>query len=95
MATTIMNKKKFMAWIDKQLTDDHYIVFTQEMTGTLSVNEKKNEKKVTFAFAADSWKAPGVGHIAFGKTPMVAMSICKKEDLSESTLEMLGETITA
>lgn len=81
-----------MAWLDKQLTDDHTIVMSQELTGEMSVKPKKNEKRVTFAFAADSFKRKDdVGHIAFGETPMIAFAVCKDKDLSEETKKMVAE----
>ncbi|MFI0427756.1 MAG: hypothetical protein ACH34V_12465 [Flavobacterium sp.] len=90
MATTIMNKRKFIDWLEKQLTDKQIILMTQDMTGSVSVNQKRNEKKVTFAFAADAYKRKDdIGHIAFGQTPMVAFSVCEKEHVSTETLKMI------
>ena len=55
---------------------------------------KKNEKKVTFSFAADAFKRKGdIGHIAYGKTPMVAFSVCEKEDASQETIDILSKAI--
>jgi len=90
MATTIMNKKRFLTWLKKQLKDDQIIVMSQELTGSISVNKKKNEKKVTFGFAADAFKqADSIKHFAFGETPVVAFAVCEKKDVSEDTLKML------
>lgn len=94
MPTTIMNKRKFINWLEKQLTDEQIILMTQDITGTVSVNKKKNEKKVTFGFAADAFKRKGdIGHIAFGQTPMVAFSVCEKTDVSEETLDILNSEV--
>ena len=92
MATMAMNKSKFIEWLGKQLTDEQIILVTQDMTGSVTVNTKKNSKKVTFAFAADAFRRAGdIGHIAFGQTPVVAFSVCEKSDVSEETLKLLQE----
>ena len=92
MATTLMTKRKFIDWLEKQLTDEQIIVMSQELTGSVSVNKRKNEKKVTFGFAADAFKQKDdIGHIAFGQTPMVAFSVCEKTDVSDETLKLLAE----
>lgn len=88
-----MNKRKFIDWLEKQLTDKQIILMTQDMTGSVSVNQKRNEKKITFAFAADAYKRKDdIGHIAFGQTPMVAFSVCEKEHVSTETLKMISGT---
>ena len=81
-----------MEWLDKQLTDEQIILMSQELTGNLTYTKKRNEKKVSFAFAADAFKkADDVSHIAFGKTPMVAFSVCEKQDVSDETIEILNK----
>lgn len=87
MATVVMNKKKLLEWLDKQLTDKQIVLMSQDMTGDVKVSKKRNEKSVTFGFAADAFKTKDcVGHIAFKKTPMVAFSVCEEADVSEETL---------
>lgn len=94
MATTVMNKRRFIDWLEKQLTDEQVVLMTQELTGNLTYTKKRNEKKVSFAFAADCFKkAEDVSHIAYGKTPMVAFSVCEKEDVSEDTLKFLEDSL--
>lgn len=89
-----MNKRKFIDWLEKQLTDEQVILMSQDLTGSLTYTKKRNEKKVSFAFAADAFSSKdGVGHIAFGKTPMVAFSVCEKEDVSKETLEILDKSL--
>lgn len=94
MGTTVMNKRRFINWLEKQLTDEQVILMSQELTGNLTYTKKRNEKKVSFSFAADCFKTTeDVSHIAFGKTPMVAFSVCEREDISEDTLNFLQESL--
>lgn len=89
MATKVMNKKKFIEWLDKQITDDQIILLSQDLEGNLTVNKKRNVKKVTFGFAADAFKRKNdIGHFAFGKTPVLAFSVCEKSDVTEETIKL-------
>lgn len=92
MATLVLTKKKFLTWLNKELENDQVILVSPDLTGEMSLNKKRNEKKVSFAFAADSFKEQdGIGHFAFGKTPVMAFTICKKTDLSDDTLKLLSK----
>lgn len=91
MATKIMTKKGFLEFIDKAMKENDIVIWTADLTGSTSVHKKSNQKKVTFSFAADAFKDAGVGHIAFGQTPVVAFSICKKKDVSEGAYALLLE----
>ncbi len=92
MSTITFSKKRFIQFLEQQLDNDDIILMTQDLEGSLSVAKKRNVKKITFGFAADAFKQEGVGHIAFGKTPMVAFSICKETDVSDQTIQMVKES---
>lgn len=92
MATVIMTRQKLIAWITKNVSNSQIILLSEDID-TVSCKPKKNEKKVTFAFANDAFKEQdGIAHIAFGKTPVRAFSILKKEDASPQVLDMLKQT---
>jgi len=92
MATVVLNKRKFIEWLEKQLTDDQVILMTQDIAGQLKYVKKRNETQIPFAFAADCWKHQnGVGHIAYGKTPVVAFGVSEKNEVSEETLKMFNQ----
>jgi len=78
--------------LDKQLNNDDIILITGDLGKTIKVIEKRNAKQVTFEFAADSFKRKGdIGHFAFGKTPILAFSICSKDEASDETIEMFNK----
>lgn len=88
MATQIGNKKLLLEWIEKEVKDDDIILLSQDYVGEISVNQKLNQKKIPFAFAADAFKRKDdIGHIAYGETPMVAFCVVKHEHASEETIE--------
>lgn len=90
MTTVIMDKKKFIDWLQKQVGETDIIVMSQSMVGTASVNKKKNEKRVTFSFAADSFMAKDdIGHIAFGLTPTFSVVVCERKYASLESIEMI------
>lgn len=90
MATTIMTKKKYLEYLNKQLKDSDIILMTQEGT-EVEVVKKRNEKNIKMSFAADAFKkADCVGDIGTGKVPVLAIAICKQEHCSDETLKMLG-----
>jgi hypothetical protein len=91
MPTQVTNKKMFIDMLNKQLTDDDIILITRDLGNTIKVIEKRNTKQVTFEFAADSFKRKGdIGHFAFGKTPVIAFSICSKDEASDETIEIFN-----
>jgi hypothetical protein len=90
--TYIYTKDHFMKWLNKQIDDDEYVVFTSNLVGNVSVNAKRNVKKIQFGLAANAFKNAGdISHLAFGETPCVAVCIAKKESLSDDTLNLLKE----
>jgi hypothetical protein len=92
MSTVILSKENFIGWLDKNISDNQVVLMTRDMTGTVSVNEKTNQKKVTFSFAADAFKRKtDIGHIAFGQTPCLSFCICNPEQVSDSTKQRLKE----
>lgn len=92
MATQITTKAGFVKWIQENITDEQIIMLTNDMVGSVSVKPKLNQKNIQFSFAADSFKAKDtVGDFAFGKVPTLAFAICKPEDASEETLDMIEE----
>ena len=90
MATKVMDKKFFLTWLEKQIDDNEIILFSQDLTGEASVSKKRNEKKVSFAFAADAFKNKDtIGDIVFGKIPIFSIAVCKEEQLSEDTINLI------
>lgn len=88
----VASKKRFMEWIDAQIKDEEVIVITNNVGGNLSASAKTNRKNVTLSFPADAFARPNdVGHIAFGKTPVVALCICAPEHISETALELIDK----
>lgn len=85
--TLIATKKRFIEYLEKQIKDDEFVVLTQTLSGNMSVNKKRNSKTMQFDFAADAFAQEGLGHIMFGKTPVVAICICPPEFISEQALE--------
>lgn len=92
MATVTFSKKRFIQFLEQQLDEDDIILMTKDLEGSISVAKKRNVKKITFGFAADAFKQEGVGHIFYGKTPMVAFSICKNTDVSDHVIQMKKES---
>lgn len=88
----VANKKRFLEWIAAQIEDDDIVVVTNNLSGQLTASEKTNRKNVSLAFAADAFARPGdVGHIGFGKTPVVGLCICPPEFISENAKKMIAE----
>ena len=88
----IMSKKKFIDWLDKQLNEEEVILITQDLTGELSYSKKRNEKKVSFGFAADAFKDKDtVGDFLYNDTPLFSVAVCKKTHVSEETLELYNK----
>lgn len=91
MATVVMDKKKFIAFFEKQLSDDDVILMTEDAVN-VTLAKKKNGKNVTMAFAADSFKEKdSVGDIGFEKIPVRGLAICTRSQCSEETLEMVDK----
>ena len=87
--TKIFTKATFIKLLQAQLEDDQIIVLTGSLEGTISVNTKRNVKKVTFGFAADAFRRKGdIGHFAFGATPAFAFAIVNKEDASDLSISL-------
>lgn len=83
-----------MAWIDNNIQQDAIVLMTLDKTGSVTVSPKKNEKKVTFAFAADAFAfKDDVRDIAFGQTPSVAFVICKRDQASEDSIKILEDSL--
>lgn len=92
----VASKKKFMEWIDAQIKDDEFIVITNSIGGNFSASAKTNRKTVSFAFAADAFaRKSDVGHIAFGKTPVLALCICSSDDISADALKLIEQAESA
>jgi hypothetical protein len=88
--TLVASKKRFLEYLDKQIKDDEVIVLTNHLSGQVSASKKRNTKSVTFDFAGDAFSRPeDIGHIAFGKTPVLAVCICKREDIADKAFEQL------
>lgn len=90
MATQITTKSGFIKWLTDGLEDDDIIILTSDHVGEISVKPKLNQMKIPFSFAADSFKRKDtVGDFAFGRIPTLAFAICKQEDASQETLNMI------
>lgn len=91
MNTQIFSKDKFIQMLQNELKEDQIIVLTAELEGTISLNKKRNVKKVTFGFAADAFKMKDdIRHFAFGKTPVLAFSVVNREDASDLSLSLVN-----
>lgn len=94
MATTIFNKKQILEWVDRNVKDDQLVLMTMDMTGSCTVSPKNNQKKVSFVFAADAFKAKDdIRDLAFRQTPSVCFAICDKMFVSEEAIKMLEEAL--
>ena len=93
MDTLVFTKKKFIKWLSTELSDDQVVLMSAELTGSTTLNKKRNEKLITFGLAADAFKRKDdIGHLAFRQTPCVAICICNQGDVSEKTLEVYNAT---
>ena len=82
MPTYIYSKKDFIEFIETQVKDNEVIVFTNEMSGNLSVSKKKG-LQITHQYSEKTFKDSGVGHIAFGNTQAIGVLIAKQDEISE------------
>lgn len=90
--TTIFNKQRLIDWINRNVKETDIVLMTMDMTGSVSVNKKNNEKKVGFAFAADAFEAKDdVRDLAFRLTPSLALVIANPKYISEDSKQMLEE----
>lgn len=89
MPTYVYSKEKFIEWLQKEVTEDQAIVFSNELTGNLTISARSG-LKLHHVFAHDVFKDEGVGHIAFGKSLPLCLIIANKERLSESSLKLLA-----
>ena len=90
MSTLALSKANFLKSLSEQLNEDDIILFTQDLEGNLSVSKNNKTKKMTFAYSADAFTDKGIGHIAFGKTPVFSFCLCKKTDVTPKVHEILG-----
>ncbi len=96
MATIVFNKSRFLEWVARQIEEDELVLVSSDLTGNVTANQKKNEKKVTVAFTADTFRRKGdIGHIAFGQTPFFGTIICNRSEASPATIKMLDEDVLA
>ncbi len=94
MATKILTKQEFVKFINENVEDDEFVLFSADMVGSLKVVKKRNIKEVTFGYAADAFKeSDGIGHFAFGRTPVVSFSVCNKSQLSQSSLDLIAKKV--
>jgi hypothetical protein len=63
MPSYVYSKEDFIKWIDKEVSDKEVIVFTNELTGNLSISNKSGIK-ITHQYSEEVFKDKGVGHIA-------------------------------
>jgi hypothetical protein len=80
--TYIYSKKDFIEFIQTQVKDDEVIVFSNSVTGNLSIS-KKVGIKITHQYAHTAFKDVGIGHIAFGETQPIGVLIVKEKRISE------------
>jgi hypothetical protein len=90
MPTYIYSKEDFIKWIDKTVSDNQVIVFTNDLTGNLSVSEKSG-LKITHQYSKAVFTDAGVGHIAFNKSSPFGLIISDKARLSEKAKSVLNE----
>lgn len=90
MPTYIYSKEDFIKWIDKEVSDKEVFVFSNELTGNLSISNKSGIK-ITHQYSEKVFKDKGVGHIAFHKSHPFGLIIADKERLSEKAIKALNE----
>jgi len=89
MSTIIYKKKEFLKWVQNNIKPTDYVFMTMDMVGSVTANEKKNQKSVSFGFAADAWVRKGdVRDLAFRETPSVCFAICAPEYVSDSAKDI-------
>lgn len=96
MATTIYKKKEFLKWVQDNIKPTDYVFMTMDMVGSVTANAKKNQKSVSFGFAADAWVRKGdVRDLAFRETPSVCFAVCAPEYVSDSAKETYQKGLIA
>jgi hypothetical protein len=90
MPTFVYSKEDFIKWIDKEVSQNQVIVFTNELTGNLS-HSTKTGIKITHQYAETVFKDEGIGHIAFGKTHPLGLLIANKDRLSDIGAKVVEE----
>lgn len=96
MATTIYKKKDFLKWVQENINDEDYVFLTLDMVGHVTANSKRNEKKVSFAFAADAFHSKGdVRDLAFRQTPSFCVAVCGPNFVSDSAKDIYQQGLIA
>ena len=88
MPTYIYSKQDFISWLDRNVKENQVIVFTNHMTGSLSIS-KRSGLKITHVYSEDVFQDGGVGHIAFGKSHPIGVIVTDKELLSDNAASVL------
>lgn len=87
MPTHIYDKKRFLEFIEKGISDDEVIIFTNEIN-QIEYKKKIGVKQANMLFSCDAFKLKDtVGDLA--KNPTVGFCILKRKDVSESALKFL------
>lgn len=89
MPTHIYSKEDFIKFLQKEVKDNQRIVFTNELTGNMSIS-KKSGLKLTHQYAHDVFDDVEVGHIAFGETHAIGLLVTEEYRLSEKAKSVLN-----
>ncbi len=80
-------KKDFQDFLEKEMSDDQCLVFTNELTGTLSISKKG--MRVTHLYASSCFERQDIGHIHYGNTSALGLMIIEKSLLSEGAKKLI------
>lgn len=86
--TLIFTKKKYLAWIEKNMEEDELLVMTNKSHGTAYAPSKKLQVfRVPFAFSGEAFKAEGLSvfmrNFAFGGV------MVKKDDINPDAISKI------
>lgn len=90
MPTFVYSKEDFIKWIDKEVSQNQVIVFTNEITGNLTHSVKAGIK-ITHQYSEQVFKDEGISHIAFGKTHPLGLLIANEDKLSDIGAKVIEE----
>jgi hypothetical protein len=89
--TTIFTKKEFIQMLQKALNDDQVVLLSRDVVGTLSVNQKKNQKTITFAYAADAFKeSDTIADILSNRVSVCSFAFADRKNISDQSLQKLA-----
>jgi len=89
MSTVVMSKKRFLHYLDGQISDNDVMLVTVDKSGSIKYTKKTNSKSVQFDWAADCFESKDDIRDFLTTIPTFGVAICKKEHLTKDTFDMV------